>query len=95
MAKVAVLAATPAGKVHREAVFMEDINHTGAGLRTRFPLPVGFPLLLEIKNQVRGATVRRCSQEGAADYFVGIEFDEPADDVFVGRMQRAHGFAFL
>jgi len=92
MAKVAVLAPTQSGKVHRESAFMEDINRSGAGLRTRFPLPIGFPLLLEVQDQVCAATVRRCCHEGA-EYVIGIEFDAPADDALLGRVQRAHGFA--
>jgi hypothetical protein len=94
MAKVAVLAPSQTGKVHRESAFMEDVNRTGAGLRTRFPLPVGFPLLLEVQDQVCAATVRHCSHDGA-EYFVGIEFDKPADDLSLGRLQRAHGFAVV
>jgi hypothetical protein len=91
MAKVSVLAPTQTGKVHRESAFMEDVNRTGAGLRMRFPLPTGFPLLLEIQDQVCAGTVRRCSRDGA-EYFVGIEFDSPADELALGRLQKAAGF---
>ena len=70
---------------------MEDINRTGAGLRMRFPLPVGFPLLLEIQDLTCAATVRHCSRDGA-EYFIGLEFDSPADDAALGRLQRAAGF---
>lgn len=91
MAKVGVLAPTQSGKVHRETALMEDINRTGAGLRMRFPLPVGFPLLLEIQDQTCAATVRHCSRDGA-EYFVGLEFENPADDAALSRFQRAAGF---
>jgi hypothetical protein len=91
MAKVSVLATSQAGKVHRETAFMEDVNTTGAGLRMRFPLPIGFPLLLEVQDQVRAATVRHCNREGA-EYLVGLEFDTPADEATLGRLQRSSGF---
>ncbi len=94
MAKVSVLAPTQSGKVHRESAFMEDINRTGAGLRMRFPLPTGFPLLLEIRDQICAGTVRRCNRDGA-EYFVGIEFDAPADELLFGRLQKAAGFGML
>ena len=94
MAKVSILAPTQSGKVHRETAFMEDVNRTGAGLRVRFPLPIGFPLLLEVRDEICAGTVRRCNRDGA-EYFVGVEFDTPADELSLGRLQRAAGFGAL
>jgi len=92
MSKVAVLSPTQNGKIHREAAFMEDVNRTGCGLRARFPLPIGFPLLLEVSGEhIYAGTVRHCNRDGV-EYLIGVEFDGPADDLCLGRLQNAAGF---
>lgn len=92
MAKVGVLAPTQTGKIHRESAFMEDVTRTGVGLRARFPLPVGFPLLLEVNDQISAATVRHCNRDGV-EYLIGLEFDAPVDDASLGRLQNASSLA--
>lgn len=91
MSKVGVLSPTQNGKIHRESAFMEDVNRTGCGLRARFPLPIGFPMLLEVNEHIYAATVRHCNRDGV-EYLIGIEFDGPADDLSLGRLQNAAGF---
>ena len=92
MTRVAILAPTQNGKIHRETAFMEDVNRTGVGLRARFPLPVGFPLLLEVNDQISAATVRHCNRDGV-EYMIGLEFDAPVDDACLGRLQNAASLA--
>ena len=92
MSKVGVLSPTQNGKIHRETAFMEDVNRTGCGLRARFPLPIGFPMLLEVSGEhIYAGTVRHCNRDGV-EYVIGVEFDGPADDLWLGRLHNSSGF---
>ena len=83
LAKVGILWATHDGEVHRDTAFMEDVNRSGVGLRVRFAFPIGFPLLVELQDQICEATVRHCDRDGV-EYFVGIEFDGPVEGLHLG-----------
>jgi hypothetical protein len=84
LAKIGVSWVTTGGRVHRDTGFMEDVTRTGVGLRARFALPIGFPLMLEMQDQVCVATVRHCKRDGC-EFFMGIELDSPLDESYFGR----------
>jgi hypothetical protein len=76
VARVGIFWATRRGTTRRESSFMEDISSSGIALRSRLQFPVGFPLLIEMQDQVLKGTVCNCCRDGL-DYRTGVKFAVP------------------